>query len=107
MSLGGMFAHTDKPRLPFGPAVRRYWLFLLGLVLFHFLVVFFPAVIEPPVVMIVLFFGVTIAAMWPWLFRDAPYTFWIFACVYWVGGAILMMLLKVVLIVLGVISDVA
>jgi hypothetical protein len=101
-----MFARTDKSRLPFGQAFRRYWPFLSGLVLFHFLIVFFPVVIDPPAVMIVLFFGVAFAAMWPCLFLNAPYTFWIFACVYWVLGALLMGLLKVTLMTLGVISDV-
>ena len=74
------------------------------MVLFHFLIVFFPAVMGPPAVWIVLFFGVAIAAAWPWLFRDAPYTFWIFACLYWVGGAMLMVLLKAALMALGLVS---
>jgi hypothetical protein len=45
----------------------------------------------------VLFFGVIFAAMWPYLFRDAPFSVWIFACVYWVGGAVLVLLLKLAL----------
>jgi hypothetical protein len=89
--------YHDKPRLPFGQALRKYWPFLLGLVAFHFLVIFVPAVAEQKAVLIVLFFGVTYVAMWPYLHRDAPYSFWIFACVYWVGGAVLVLLLKIAL----------
>lgn len=96
-----MFEHSDKPRLPLSQALRKYWLFLSGLVLFHFLMIFYPAPLKEPVAMCVLFFGAVIAAGWPWLFRDAPYTFWVFACVYWVVGLILMALLKAVLSTIG------
>jgi hypothetical protein len=99
-----MFKLTGKPRLPFGQALRKYWPFLMGLVLFHFLAVFVPAIWDWPVVWISLFFSVAFAAGWPWLFGDAPYTFWIFACVYWVVGVILMVLLRVVLSMLGVVD---
>jgi hypothetical protein len=29
------------------------------------------------------FFSSAFAAMWPWLAKDAPYSFWIFACLLW------------------------
>lgn len=98
-----MFPHLGKPRLPFGQAFRKYWPFMSGLVLLHFLMIFFPSVLKPDAVMITLFFGATFAAGWPWLFKDAPYTFWIVACVYWVVGLMVMALIKAVLSVLGVV----
>ena len=87
----------NKPRLSFGQELRKYWPVLLGLVAFQFLVIFVPSVVEQKAILSVLFFGVIFAAMWPYLFRDAPFSFWIFACVYWVGGAVLVLLLKLAL----------
>ena len=96
-----MVAQLAKPRMPFGQALRKYWPFLLGQVAFHFLIIFYPVVIEQQAVLIVLFFLVTFSAMWPCLFRDAPYSFWIFACVYWVVGAVLVLLLRIALMALA------
>jgi hypothetical protein len=31
----------------------------------------------------VLFLASALAAAWPWLRKDAPYTFWVFACGLW------------------------
>ena len=92
-----MFARRDKPRLPFTQALKVYWLYLVGLAAFHFMIVFAPALVEHRGVLMGTFFAVASSAMWPCLFRDAPYSFWIFACIYWVVGAVLMLLLKVAL----------
>ena len=34
-------------------------------------------------IVLVIFVGSALAAAWPWLRRDAPYTFWVFACLLW------------------------
>jgi hypothetical protein len=63
-------------------------------VVFHATIVFVPGELLNDGVLVVCFFGVMFAASYPVMCRDAPYSFWILACVYWVLGGVLMALLK-------------
>ncbi len=89
-----MFSSSGKARLSLGPAMRRYWPFLLGITAFHILVVFVPAVSSNWNVVSVLFIAAVLPAMYPSLFGTAPFSFWIVACLYWFFGYILTILLK-------------
>jgi len=77
--------------------MRRYWPFLLGITAFQILVVFAPAVSDNRVVVSALFFMATIPAMYPYLFGEAPFSFWAVACLYWFFGYILMFVVKAVI----------
>lgn len=68
---------------------------------FHVLIVFVPALSEHWGLIVGLFFAAGFLAMWPCLFRSAPYSFWVFACVYWVVGVVLMAFLKAALLYLA------
>ena len=89
-----MFSRSSGPRLPLKKALRTYWFYLMGLFLLQVLMVFVPAAVDRTSVFFGLFFAAAFSAGWPWLYRDAPYTFWVVACVYWVVGFALMVLVK-------------
>lgn len=69
-----------RTRLPLSTALRKYWPWLTGMVLFPLLVVCGPNYKTiPQWVVATLFFGCGLPAMWPWLAKDAPYSFWFVA----------------------------
>jgi hypothetical protein len=92
-----MLEGNSKTRLPLRTAMRLYWPFLLGITAFQILVIFVPPVSENRVVVSALFFMATLPAMYPYLFRNAPFSFWTVACLYWFFGYILMIIAKVVI----------
>jgi hypothetical protein len=61
------------------------------------LIVFIPGFTEHRAITVGLFFAAAFVAMWPCVFGSAPYSFWTFACVYWLVGFLLMVLLKAAL----------
>lgn len=95
-ALDGMCAY--RCRLPFGIAVRQYWPWLVGITLFGPAVFILSQLGEvPDTLLFVAFFAVSGLAMYPCLFRDAPYTFWLLACVLYVGPGMLVVLAALVL----------
>jgi hypothetical protein len=97
-----MLPRSSKPRLEFPESLKVYWPFLGGMFVFHVLVVFVPGFAENRPLLFGFFFVSAFMAMWPSAFGSAPYSFWIFACVYWVLGVVLMVLIKLgVFLMLG------
>jgi hypothetical protein len=90
-----MLSHNSKHRMKLRPSLRRYWPFLLGIALFHLLVIFVPGVLESHKVLFVLFLVAVVPAGWPHTFGTAPYTFWLVACCYWFFGFMLMAIVRV------------
>ena len=79
-----MFQRSARPRLPLKRALALYWPWLSGLVVAGTLTFWTPTGYRPfgPLGLIV-FFGGAFMAMWPTLKLDAPYSFWIVACLLW------------------------
>jgi hypothetical protein len=78
-----MIWNLRRPRLTLRAALRSYWPWL-AVQLFASAVIFtFPGFREHPSSMGVAFFVGLFAAMIPYLFFDAPYSFWMLACLLW------------------------
>jgi hypothetical protein len=78
-----MIRKLRRTRLPLRQALRSYWPWL-AILLFASAVIFaFPGSKVHPQLMGAVFFVGIFAAMIPWLIFDAPYSFWIVACVLW------------------------
>jgi hypothetical protein len=92
-----MLRYDPKSRLPLGPAIRRYWPFLLGIPIFHILVVFVPAISSSSNLVSVLFLVALLPAMYPLLLGSAPFSYWAIAMLYWFFGYLITILLKAVL----------
>ena len=88
-----IFRRHTTPRLRLRQALRTYWPFLIGLPIFQFLIVFSPTVRNNDVLFGILFLSAILPAMWPSSFGNAPYSFWVAACVYWFFGFILLVAL--------------
>ena len=78
-----MFQRHSGPRLSLKAALKRYWLWLLPLVLCSGIIFFVPNSAAHSYLIAVLFFAAAASAGWPWFKYDAPYSFWMFACVLW------------------------
>jgi len=78
-----MFRSNQKLRLPLKTALRVYWPWLSGLVIAAALIFLVPPVSSHHTAMLVVFFAGALPAMWPSLAKDAPYSFWMVACVLW------------------------
>ncbi len=89
-----MLTDNSKPKMSLGQALRIRWPFLLGITVFHLLVVFVPSVAANHNLMGALFFAAAVPAALPVLFRAAPYSFWVVASLYWFFGFIATVCLK-------------
>ena len=84
-----------RPRVTLRAALRKYWLWLAPLVLLAVVWVAFVAPAEhPPLLVFAAFPLCTAVAAWPWLAKDAPYSFWGIACLLWVVVPVLTMIVK-------------
>ena len=82
-----IFGREGGERLTLRESLIRYWKYYLGLFFF------FPAFVGMAYIIqlegigimaiFVLFFGVNFLAMWPYLKKNAPFSFWIFAGPIW------------------------
>jgi hypothetical protein len=72
-----------RRRIPLSDALKAYWPWLSGLVLSSAVLCSWQSVSKKPAIIALLFFPSAFAAMWPWLAKDTPYSFWIFACLLW------------------------
>jgi len=78
---------NKEPRLSLAVALRRYWRYLLGIVLFPPLAFSAVELLHVPFpLLIVPFFAVTFLAMWPWFAKRAPYSFWLVAMGLWTAA---------------------
>ena len=84
-----MFQRHSGPRLPLNTALKKYWPWILPLILCSAVIFFVPNSAAHPYLITVLFFAGGISAGWPWVRYDAPYTFWIVACVLWFCSGLL------------------
>jgi Na+/serine symporter len=80
-----MFTRSHEPRVTLKLALSRYWPYLSGLVLFVVVAVFSPNFSDRSTFFLGMFFVSALVAMYPWLYRDAPYMFWNVACISTVG----------------------
>jgi hypothetical protein len=78
-----MIGNPRRTRLPLRVALRSYWPWLAALLFASAVIFAFPGAQQHPSLMAAVFFVGAFAAMIPWLFLDAPYSFWIVACVLW------------------------
>jgi hypothetical protein len=78
-----MFPPLRRPRLPLRAALRAYWPWFSGLVFSSALLSFWPGAVSHFQLVAIVFLASALMAGWPWLFRDAPYSFWIVGCVGW------------------------
>jgi hypothetical protein len=60
-----------------------YWPWLSGLVVASLVDFVVPGVSNHFQFGALVFFAGALMAMWPWLRLNAPYSFWIFACLLW------------------------
>jgi hypothetical protein len=80
-------------------ALRRYWRNLIGIATFPAVSILGDRYLHlPPLVFIPIFIAVSLHALWPYLARRAPYSFWLVACGVYMGGAVFAVL------VIGLIS---
>ncbi len=93
------FRRDTIPRVPLRQALQTYWPFLIGLPIFQFLIVFVPTVRNSEVLFGFLFFSAILTAMWPLFYGNAPFSFWVVACVYWLFGFVLLLALVAALFV--------
>jgi hypothetical protein len=89
-----MFRSKPKLRLPLKMALRAYWPWLGGIVIAAALIFLVPPVSSNDTAVLVVFSAGVLPAMWPCLVKDAPYTFWIVACVLWFCLGLLLPVLK-------------
>jgi uncharacterized membrane protein len=73
--------YRARPRL--GPAMRIYWPWLLPLLLTSVVIFVLHAGKDQSHVVKARFFASAFAALVPWVFLSAPYSFWVLACVLW------------------------
>jgi hypothetical protein len=78
-----MIANPRRPRVPLRSALRTYWPFLAVLLLTSAMIFTYLGAKEHASLMTAIFFVGAFVAMVPWLFFDAPYSFWVVACVLW------------------------
>jgi MFS superfamily sulfate permease-like transporter len=78
-----MFQRHSGPRLPLEAALKAYWPWLLPLVLCSAVIFFVPNAAVHFWLVSGLFLVSAVSAAWPWLRRDAPYSFWIVAAALW------------------------
>ncbi len=83
-------------RLPLTTALSVYWPWLCGLVIASALIFLVPPVSSNPIALVAVFFAGVLPALWPCLFKDAPYTFWIVAGLLWFCLGLLFPLLKAI-----------
>lgn len=90
-SIGFGGGRKDVPRIPLGDALREYWKYLVPITTLPtaiICVVGFVQEIWSFWLMIPFFYGCGYYAMVPYRKKDAPYSFWMVACVLWVLGSI-------------------
>ncbi len=81
-----MTNRQPRTRLPLTTALRKYWPWLSGMVIFPVLIACGPNYKTiPQWVVAALFFGCGLPAMWPWLAKGAPYSFWFVALILFFG----------------------
>ena len=69
--------------MPLKAALKKYWPWLLPLILCSAVIFFVPNSATHVRLIATLFSVSAASAGWPWVRYDAPYSFWIFACVLW------------------------
>lgn len=78
-----MFRRYSGPRLPLRGALKAYWPWLLPLIICSAVIFFVPNAAVHSLLVSVLFVVSAASAGWPWLRRDAPYSFCFVAVVLW------------------------
>lgn len=78
-----MFQRYSGPRLTLRAALERYWPWLVPLLLCSAVIFFVPNAAAHFLLVSVLFVVSAVSAGWPWLRRDAPYSFCFVAVVLW------------------------
>ncbi|MBE7157605.1 MAG: hypothetical protein INR62_04075 [Rhodospirillales bacterium] len=82
-------AMHKRPRLSLEAALHLYWRYLIGAAVFPvFLFVGQVIFTVPPVIITPLFLAAMLTAMWPFLAKDAPHSFWTTACGVLLAGGI-------------------
>ena len=89
-----MFFVKHRTRIQLRPALTKYWAYLIGIVSFPFLLLAVEFLALPDVVLLPLFFVCVIPASWPWLAKDAPYSFWIVAMALWLLVPLTMLIIS-------------
>ena len=92
-------------RLPLAVALRSYWPWLLPLLVTSVVIFALPGVKDHFQRIALMFFASAFAAMVPWLFFDAPYSFWVTAVIIWFCSPLVIGLANVLLGLLRGISS--
>ena len=80
---------TQEPRLSLPVALRLYWKYYWGLVLFPPIAIPAITIFQVPFPFIAVpFFAVSFLAGWPWLAKRAPYSFWLVAMAVWMASGV-------------------
>jgi len=89
-----MNSRNSKLRLPLRTALKLYWPWLSGVVVAGILIFCVPAVSANHTAVLGVFLAGLLPAMWPSLAKDAPYSFWVVACVLWFCLGLILPVLK-------------
>ena len=84
-------------RLPLAAALRSYWPWLLPLLVTSVVIFALPSTRDHFQLIAMMFFVSAFAAMVPWLFFDAPYSFWVTAAIMWFCSPFVIALVSVLL----------
>ncbi len=89
--------------LPLEQALKAYWKNLIGLAVFPPVAFIGIGGFElPSALFMPCFFAAGLPALWPYLTKRTPYSFWIVAMGVWMASSMISVMLMVILAVMGV-----